>query len=253
MLPKVLIMKRLPSPYGEIVIAEKETLFDSFTSMIRDSVKEVTYPPGVALTGGSTPKDYFKWLADHPDKLPEAKENVVFTVSDERYVPLESDESNYGNAMRMFLDPVGIIDDHRYFWDTSRDPVDAARWYQQLWELSFGEDATYDICMLGMGGDCHTASLFPGSPLLEQLDDNGDNFASVLVPDKGERLTITPRGLKRCGRIVIFVLGEGKAEAVKRIFRGDENTSVSEIPVRLFKHFPEKVTWLMDEAATSLL
>jgi len=246
-------MKKLPSPYGEIQIAPTVSLFEVFVRSIQKCIRERSYPPGVALTGGSTPKRFYEWLAENPDIFPEAKDQVVFTVSDERYVPIDDEASNFGNAQRLFLDPFAIPGNHRLPWDTSRTPADAARWYEQLWSLSFGEGRAYDICMLGMGDDAHTASLFPGSPLLEAESASEHLFEAVKVPGKGERLTITPKGLSICDEIAVFVTGSAKAETVKQVFERDPDFTPKEMPVRLFKHFPEKVKWYLDEEAGALL
>jgi 6-phosphogluconolactonase len=245
-------MKQVQSPLGEVHIGTQQALYETFVQLIRETVKATNYPPGVALTGGSSPKSFFEWLALHPDSLPELKKDIIFTVSDERHVPIESEDSNYGNALRLFFEPMGVEVDHRFPWDTNRSPEDAASWYAMLWELSFGTDNTYDLCMLGMGDDCHTASLFPGSPLLRSDWNQGLNFASVAVPGKGYRLTITPRGLSRCGKIVVMVTGADKAAALHRVFHG-EDLKITEVPVALLGSFPEKVVWLIDEAAASQL
>jgi len=247
-------MKKTQTPLGEVLIAPQNELFETFADILKEMVASKNYPPGVGLTGGSSPKAFFKWLTEHPEKLPEAKQDIVFSVSDERCVPVESEESNYGNAQRLFFDPFGVEMDNRFPWDTSRDPEEAAGWYGKLWSLSFGDGHTYDVCMLGMGDDCHTASLFPGSPLLqEEVVENGiELFAAVDVPGKGSRLTITVRGLEKSGKIVILVMGEGKANALATVFHGDP-APLSEVPIRLMSRFPEKVLWLIDEAAAKNL
>lgn len=245
-------MKSVQSPYGEVYVGPKTSLYEVFTQLIKKTVASTNYPPGVALSGGSSPKAYFKWLAEHTDLLPELKQDIVFTVSDERYVPAESDESNYGNALRLFFETMGVDVDNRFPWDTGRSPEDAADWYGKLWELSFGPDSTYDLCMLGMGDDCHTASLFPGSPLLMGDWSRGANFAAVDVPEKGMRLTITPRGLSRCGKIVIMVTGSSKADALHRVFHEGPHT-ITEVPISLLCQFSERVIWLIDDEAASRL
>ncbi|MEQ9825845.1 MAG: 6-phosphogluconolactonase [Puniceicoccaceae bacterium] len=245
-------MKICNTPLGEVRVGSQEELFTTFAALLREVVEQTPYPPGVALTGGSSPKALFRWLAAHDSRLPEAKRDIIFSVSDERHVPIASDESNYGNAERLLLDPLGVTPDHRFPWDTGRTLNEAALWYEKLWSLSFGEGKAYDLCMLGMGDDCHTASLFPGSPLLDLASMDSDHrlFAALEVPGKGGRLTITPRGLEACARIVILVMGEGKADALKRVF-DTQPASYSEIPIRLMNRFPGKVVWLVDEPAAS--
>ena len=98
-----------------------------------------------------------------------------------------------------------------------------------------------------MGDDCHTASLFPGSPIIDQ--NPKDKFVKLDVPEKGSRLTITPAGLTLCDTIVVTVCGAGKADAVSRVFK--EDYSPINKPIQLLKGMAEKVTWLMDEAAAA--
>jgi 6-phosphogluconolactonase len=239
-------MSEYPTAYGKVIVADHPVLFAQFTNAILKAIEAKNYPPGVALTGGSSPKKYFEWLVSHKDNYPQLKSEAVFAVSDERHVAVESDESNYGNAQRLFFDPFGVEMDNRFPWDTTRTPEDAADWFGKLWSLSYGDEKAFDICMLGMGDDCHTASLFPGSPLLE--DDQGALFASVNVPGKGDRLTITPSGLNKCEAIYVMVLGAGKYEALKRVFRG-EGADFSEVPVSLMKELADRVVWLIDTDA----
>jgi 6-phosphogluconolactonase len=233
---------------GELRIGKTDGLYLALSEMMRQAVIASAYPPAVGLTGGSSPKAYFEWLQANPGALPEVRDRIVFSVSDERCVPLSSEQSNYGNAERLLFDPLGVVMDHRFPWDTSRPPEEAADWYQKLWSLSYGEDHAYNLCMLGMGDDCHTASLFPGSPLLSQAAGDRNLFAAVKVPEKGDRLTVTPYGLERCERIVILVTGAGKKAALQRAFSG-RHASIVEIPIRIMARFPSKVVWLVDEAA----
>jgi 6-phosphogluconolactonase len=106
---------------------------------------------------------------------------------------------------------------------------------------------TYDVCLLGLGDDAHTASLFPGSPLLDA--DGGRFFATVEVPGKGLRGTITPAGLRACGLITVLVTGAGKAGAIRRIFRGSELPGAA--PARLLQTCAARVVWLLDDAAAA--
>ena len=103
-----------------------------------------------------------------------------------------------------------------------------------------------------MGDDCHTASIFPGSPLLEEDLDSGSIFTSVEVPGKGMRLTITPYGLTKCDRIIAFITGAGKAEALQKVF-ADTPTDYNDTPIRLLGRSKEKVTWLLDDTAAGKL
>ena len=110
-------------------------------------------------------------------------------------------------------------------------------------------EAGFDLCLLGMGDDGHTASLFPLSPLIESGVE--ESFASVGVTGKGWRLTITPAGLQRCSQIVVSVQGSGKAAALKKALEGPFEPY--KIPIQLLRHAAERVIWLLDEAAAAEL
>jgi len=241
-------MQSRSTPYGTVRIGPVEALYDWLARHMSQHVSNRICPPSVALTGGSTPMGFYRWMATRMMSFAPVAKQIIWTVSDERLVPLDSPESNFGNARRSLLDPMGVPDDSMLAWDTERSPDDAAEWYSHLWAYSFGERKSYDLCLLGMGPDCHVASLFPGSSLLEDLQDSSRGFAAVEVPDKGWRLTITPEGLRRSESIVIMVTGASKAEALGRVFGGGDE-SVANCPARLMGLFPEKVTWLVDHDA----
>jgi 6-phosphogluconolactonase len=79
---------------------------------------------------------------------------------------------------------------------------------------------------------------------------SGVHFDAVEVPGKGARLTITPGGLARCGRIVLLVVGASKAKKIAEVFSNPDRPALEQ-PVNLFSAYPEKVTWLLDPAAAS--
>lgn len=205
----------------------------------------------VGLTGGSTAKTFYEWMADqHP--FPgdiDLWDSILWSCSDERHVSLEDDGSNFGNAQRGMLDPLGFAEGNFRPWPVYCEPKDAAARFNRLWEDELPARPVFDLCLLGMGDDCHTASLFPKSPLLSNPVD--ESFAAVEVPGKGWRLTITPAGLRRCGRIVVVVAGAGKAEAVKEVFHGPQDPI--DRPVQFLQELVSNTVWLLDEDASGLL
>jgi 6-phosphogluconolactonase len=170
-----------------------------------------------------------------------------FTVSDERHVLLNSDQSNYGNAERLMLEPLGVPVEHRHPWMVAYEPLAAAEAYRRTMMILAGPGNGYDVCFLGMGDDSHTASFFPGCPLLE--DDGNLPFAALEVPGKGWRLTITPAGLRSCGLIVVIALGTGKAEALRRVLH--DPFDPLKVPAQILQTCSDRVVWLVDEAAAS--
>ncbi len=243
-------MREISSDYGRVVIGTKDELFAEAVALT--SVRWKAARPGRfiwALTGGSTPAAFYQWCVAN-GSLPEGMvRDSHFTVSDERHVLLSSPESNFGNAERALLSPLSVVEERRHPWMVAWPVAEAAEAYRKTMLILAGPGRAYDVCFLGMGDDCHTASLFPDTPLLR--DDGGLLFGAQEVPGKGWRLTITPTGLGACGLVVVMALGAGKAEALQRVLRGPSDPL--NVPSQILKTCAERVVWLVDEAAAARL
>jgi 6-phosphogluconolactonase len=166
-------------------------------------------------------------------------------TSDERHVPLASGESNFGTADRVLLGPLQVPLARKHPWPVDLPAPASAVAFEERFRALRRADSAFDICFLGLGADGHTASLFPGGTLGKR--DDAMFFAAVDVPEKGWRLTITPRGLRECGAVVVMALGEGKREALTRVLADDG--SAVDTPARVLREINDKVTWLVDPAA----
>jgi 6-phosphogluconolactonase len=231
---------------GEVIVDSKDNLLRR-AALIAEEVWAHRPRFSWALSGGSTPKEFYRMCAGSSVLLPDLVAACVWTVSDERCVPLADSESNFGNAERLLLAPLGAKPEGRVPWPVALPPQEAAAAYSRDWARRFGKDAAYDLCFVGMGDDSHTLSLFPGSPLLAHP--GGTLFAAIEVPGKGWRLTLTPEGLARCGRVVVLAPGAGKADALRRALFGPDDPLHT--PVQLFARMRERVTWLIDEPAAA--
>ncbi len=243
-------MTEQTTDYGRLFVGSKEQIFSKAAALAVEAhagtkSKHFTW----AFTGGSTPQDWYKWVASAKVLPSGVIATTHFTVSDERHVPLNSDQSNFGNAERLLLSPLDVPAEHRHPWVVAYEPPQAAEAYRRTMMILAGPGKGYDVCFLGMGDDAHTASFFPGSPLLE--DDGNLPFAAIDVPGKGWRLTITPAGLRSCGLIVVMTLGAGKAEALRRVMRGPFDPT--QAPAQILATCSDRVVWLVDEAAASQL
>ena len=229
---------------GRVSVAEREA---TFAELARRIVALPGPRPSVALSGGSTPKAFFAWAVATRAFPPEVLARVEWHVSDERCVPLASEESNFGNAARLLLDPLGVPAERRFPWPVDLPPRDAAAAYERFWRVA-GRERLYDLCLLGLGDDSHVVSLWPGCPLL--ADDGGSRFAATEWPGRGWRLTLTPAGLALCGSVVVLVSGAAKAPALRAVCR-DADPDPTRHPGRVLRALAGRVDWLADPAAAA--
>jgi 6-phosphogluconolactonase len=195
----------------------------------------------VALAGGSTPKATYGVLArDHAEDVDWPNVHVFF--GDERTVPPDHEDSNYRMAREALLDRVPVGSVHRMRGELP--PDEAAASYETYLKQFFGGEAVLDLVMLGIGGDGHTASLFPGTPALEVTDRLV--VANPVPKLDTTRLTLTAPVLSAARGVNFLVAGEGKAEALREILEGDADPH--RYPAKLVRP-PGGPTWFVDRAA----
>jgi 6-phosphogluconolactonase len=203
-------------------------------------------PFAICLSGGSTPRRLYRLLAEAPyrDALP--WQRVHWFWGDERFVPWEDEESNYRMVREALLDRAPVPPQNVHAIATTGSPAAAARAYERVLQAFYGA-ATLDprrplfaLTLLGLGEDGHTASLFPGSPV---LDERARWVAEVEGSRPQTRITLTYPALESSRRTFFLVAGAGKAGILKRALAGDQGLPA----VRLR---PEgEVSWLVDAAA----
>lgn len=244
-------MKVIHTDYGTVHVLKTEPLMFELAARMKKTARKVTdRDPVIALTGGGTPQAFYEWACGHMSTLKGKLERVVWTVSDERCVPFDSDQSNWGNAWRGWLEPMGVPHGKRLPWPVTLGPEVAASRYNHIWLTCFGgHHRAFDLCLLGMGDDCHIASLFPDCPIIAR--NRLENFAAIEWPGRGWRLTITPAGLSRCDQIVVIVTGERKAGALAQVLQGSFQPLGK--PAQLLKAHNDRTVWLVDEGAASRL
>jgi 6-phosphogluconolactonase len=169
-------------------------------------------------------------------------------VSDERCVPLSSDDSNFGHAARGMLDALGVPAARRFPWPVELPPLEAAAAYEAAWAARSPAQA-FDLCVLGLGDDSHIASLWPQCPLIGRA--SGPRFVATEWPGRGWRLTITEAGLAQCASIVVLVGGAAKAPALREIACGEFSPALH--PGQTLRAFASRVTWLADREAAAQL
>lgn len=177
----------------------------------------------VTLAGGSTPRLLYKRLTESPyrEKVPWKKTYFVF--GDERCVAPDDEASNYRMVRETLFEPLEIPDYRVLRMKGEQTPSDAARRYGvRLNDLFLGlPKRHFDLVLLGLGTDGHTASLFPGTTALEETE---SWVAANEVPQLGEwRLTLTFKALNSARRVIFLVTGEQKARVVAEAFGGLEH------------------------------
>ena len=179
----------------------------------------------VVLSGGNTPRMLYTLLAsEFRDQIPWAQTHVFW--GDERYVSHDDPESNYRMARETLLEHVPCPAGNIHPMPTHFPSADAAaRDYERTLRNYFGTDwPGFDLCLLGLGEEGHTASLFPGSPALEE---ETRWVVAVETPaDPPLRLTLTLPALTRAANIYVLVAGSKKASALRHVLTGspDPNT-----------------------------
>jgi 6-phosphogluconolactonase len=199
----------------------------------------------IALAGGSTPKRAYELAA----ALRGDWRGATVWFGDERCVPPDHPDSNYGMARDSLLDRLsGRPRTERMAGE--EEPRRAADLYEEALRETLGELPSLDLILLGIGPDAHTASLFPGKPAVEEQD-----RLVVYVPEPGldprvPRLTMTIPTLNAAKRVVFLVAGEDKADAVARAFGADPDPAA---PSSLVAPTSGELTVLLDSAAASKL
>jgi 6-phosphogluconolactonase len=204
----------------------------------------------VALAGGRTPALAYRHLAADPWCDSVNWSRVEFFWGDERAVPADDPESNYGLARRALLRPLAI-DERRVHRMRAEDPdlAAAAREYASALERIAGAPPVLDLVLLGMGADGHVASLFPGSAALSE---NERAVVDVRVPATGaSRLTLTLPVILSARGVLVQVAGAEKADALRRVLQPGPDADT--LPAGRLREAGERVVWLVDASAGSAL
>jgi len=239
-------MSDIATSAGTVRILTRDESFAELARRINDLADRGTATVG--LSGGSTPKAFYAWAVRTGALTAEAIARIDWHVSDERCVPLASDDSNFGHAARGMLDALSVPAARRFPWPIELAPVEAAAAYEATWAKRSPTKA-FDLCVLGLGDDSHIASLWPQCPLIGQQI--GPRFTATEWPGRGWRLTITEAGLTQCAAIVVLVGGAGKASALREIAHGAFAPALH--PGQVLRAHVSRVTWLADQASASLL
>ena len=228
-----------PRP-GAVRIEEGEAWTETAGSAVAGPLRDAVTSDGkasLALAGGSTPEPVYRWLA-RSGPLPWERVDLFF--GDERCVPPDDPASNYRMVRETLLEPLGADPQRVHRMQAERPDRDAA-----ADDYAAVLPPRLTVLLLGIGPEGHTASLFPGSPA---LDERRRRVVPVSTPAKPpERLTVTPPVLEAARHVVVLARGDRKADAVRRALEG--SWSPTACPAQLAR----RGTWILDPAAAALL
>ncbi len=233
---------------------------DEIVQILSEAIEE-RGSASLVLAGGSTPAAVYRSLG-----LPPRVEQIQWGalrvyLGDERWVPHSDAMSNYRMANETLFQKIAVQSGattapQLFPVDTSAStPAKGALAYEQLIrtqeKLKQNELPEFDLVLLGMGDDGHTASLFPHCSLSE-----GDIVGVATHPQEGEkpggvRVSLTAKTLKNARRLMFIVNGDAKASMLKRVLEGQE--SEVELPARLFVEAKGSVSWFLDTGAAAQL
>jgi len=207
----------------------------------------------LALAGGSTPLPLYKYLADQmTDELDWSK--VHYFWGDERSVPPDHPESNFNQANQSLLIPRQVQKENIHRIKAELPPAEAARQYQVEILAHFQQKLpSFDLILLGMGDDGHTASLFPETePVDGDVFDHNCLVAPNWVPKLASwRITFTPRLINAARNIIFLVKGQSKASTLKLVLEGP--TLPQRYPSQLITPDQGNLFWYIDEEAGAAL
>lgn len=207
----------------------------------------------LAISGGSTPKILFKELSNPPFKEKLNWSKVQIFWCDERCVPPEDSDSNYGMTKNILLDHINIPSEniHRIIGEThpEKEAVQYAKEIEKILPLGNNKFPRFDWVLLGLGTDGHTASLFPNSELLYSCS----NIAGVAIhPVSGQkRISLTEKVINNSKRITFMVTGKDKATILSDII--NNNIGSRDIPASKINPTDGSIEWRLDSDAAQFL
>lgn len=236
------------------MLTSPQELFAAAAEEVVRSAEEAVAQRGrftIALSGGSTPKNLYNLLATNArNALP--WDRMFFFFGDERHVPPTDPDSNYRMADEAMLSKVPVPSTNVFRFSAENPDADAvAQSYEQtlrkFFQLEAGGLPRFDLILLGMGPDGHTASLFPGTAGLQEK--SRLVIANWVEKLKTHRLSFTLPVLNAARRVAFLVSGTDKAQMVQTVLEKD--APGDQYPAKLVQPTDGKVIWFLDRAAAS--
>lgn len=206
----------------------------------------------VALSGGSTPRSLYAYLA-----LPEVSRRIHWNAvhlfwGDERCVPPDHTDSNFRMVSETLLEHIPIPQSNIHRIPGELQPAEAAAHYEHDLRNYFGETPRIDLALLGMGEDGHTASLFPGSPALDEMTHWVVDVEHLIPPPPlVSRITLTLPVFNAAHNIVFLVAGLSKAARLAEVLAG--SVQPDSLPAQAIHPVQGRLFWMVDQFAAKFL
>jgi 6-phosphogluconolactonase len=248
----------MPHPVPEIrIVADAEALAAAAAEELARVLGSAVSARGAAsivLSGGSTPRRLYRLLASEGMRDRVAWERLHLFFGDERHVPPDDPRSNYRTASEEMLSRVALPPGHVHRIPAEEPEAErAARKYESEIRNHFGLAAgsfpAFDLALLGLGPDGHTASLFPGTKALGETERLA--VANWVGKLDEHRITLTAPVFNRAGAVIFLVSGEDKACVLKSVLTGPRETE--QLPAQLIRPESGRLLWLVDRPAAGLL
>jgi 6-phosphogluconolactonase len=235
------------------IFSTLDKLVGSFAEFLKQQAENTSEDESfsIALSGGSTPKKIYTYLSDNfEDKINWAKFKIYF--GDERCVPPDNEESNYRMANESLLKNISIPKGNIFRIKGENDPVKEATRYNEILKktlTSVNGIPQFDLILLGLGEDGHTASIFPNQVNLFY----SARLCEVAVhpQTKQKRITLTGKIINNAKHVVFLVTGKTKANILSKII--DVNNYKNKFPASLVNPVNGNLTWFLDMDASKML
>ena len=238
----------MPTEPIALIFENKDHLVRGFTEYFLKLIHGNKDKINVALSGGSTPKIWFDYLAqNHQNDL--TWENIHFYWGDERCVPPDDLESNYGMTKMHLLDRVPVPGKNIHRIQGELLPEKASDLYEKDLKQNMGEIPVFDLLILGVGDDGHTASIFPHEINLW----NSDRLCVVAThPLSGQkRVSLTGKVINAANAVAFLVTGKNKEERIREIINQEPNAVY--YPASLVRPENGTLHWFLDKDAANQL
>jgi 6-phosphogluconolactonase len=236
-----------------VIVPDPQTLAYEAAQRFAELVREAVSFRGrfsVALSGGSTPGRLYGLLAEDPYRKQVPWGQVHLFWGDERCVPPDDPGSNYRLAQEMVISRVPIPPENVHRVRGELGPEIAAQTYEQvLHDFFCGPRPRFDLVLLGLGKDGHTASLFPGSALLAEMERLVAPAEAIYQDRPAQRVTLTLPAINTARQVLFLVAGIDKAQVVQAVVEGPDG----QLPAQRIQPTAGQLTWLLDAPAAGLL